>query len=126
MAQKDGMNIPEGRQHPGTLPSFCHNVSVVCQIGLFQCSCRKSPAAIQAAITCRDRKKTRIGTDMPNNNNTQGRLIAADFLTHTVKAFLIGVTTSVVLAGAVILLAQSGGEDESAFSNDTPAMEEAK
>ena len=63
---------------------------------------------------------------MPNNNNAQGRLIAADFLTYTVKAFLIGVTTSVILAGAVILLAQSGAEDESTFSNDTPVMEEAK
>ncbi len=48
----------------------------------------------------------------PQNNNStvrksDHRLMAADFFSHTLKAFLIGVGASVVLSGAVILLAQS-------------------
>lgn len=60
-----------------------------------------------------------------NNTNTKGRLIAADFLTHTVKAFLIGVAASIVLGGAVILLAQSTGGDDAALNGETPASKES-
>jgi len=63
---------------------------------------------------------------MPNENNSKGRLMAADFFAYTLKAFLIGIATSMVLGGAVILLAQSTGQDDPALGNDTPAIEEAK
>ena len=64
---------------------------------------------------------------MPDNNkNAKGPLIAADFLTHTVKAFLIGVAASVVLGGAVILLAQSGPQDDTPLASDAPAIEESR
>ncbi len=63
---------------------------------------------------------------MPNKNNSKGRLIAADFLTYTVKAFLIGVATSAVLGGAVILLAQSTALDEPALEDETAVTQEAK
>jgi hypothetical protein len=77
--------------------------------------------------------ETRIGiqtdrneTDMPDKNNSKGRLIAADFFSYTLKAFLIGIATSVVLGGAVILLAQSTGQDDAALGSETPAIQEAK
>jgi len=60
-----------------------------------------------------------------HNNNSKGRLIAADFLTHTVKAFLIGVAASFVLGGAVILLAQSNGGNDAALNGETPASKES-
>ena len=63
---------------------------------------------------------------MPNKNNSKGRLIAADFLTYTVKAFLIGVAASAVLGGAVILLAQSTVQDEPALENETAVTQDAK
>lgn len=66
---------------------------------------------------------------MANDNNIgqkpAGRLIAADFFSHAVKALLIGVAASVVLGGAVILIAQSGSQDEAASINQTPAIKEA-
>lgn len=65
-------------------------------------------------------------TDMPDKNNSKGRLIAADFFAYTLKAFLIGVATSMVLGGAVILLAQSAGQDDPALGDEAPAIQEAK
>lgn len=47
----------------------------------------------------------------------QGRLIAADFLTYTLRALGIGLVAAVVLGGAVVLLAQSGTADDSATGN---------
>ena len=67
-----------------------------------------------------------IETDMPNKNTSTGRLIAADFFASTLKALLIGVATSIVLSGAVILLAQSTAQDDAALGNEPPAIEEAK
>lgn len=63
---------------------------------------------------------------MPNKNNSKGRLIAADFLTYTVKAFLIGIATSLVLGSAVILLAQSASQDDATFENGIPVIDQAK
>ena len=63
---------------------------------------------------------------MPTNNNSTGRLMAADFFAYTLKAFLIGVATSIVLSGAVILLAQSTAQEDAALGSETPPIEEAK
>ncbi len=63
---------------------------------------------------------------MPNKNSSKGRLIAADFLTYTVKAFLIGIATSLVLGSAVILLAQSASQDDATFENGSPVIDQAK
>ena len=64
-----------------------------------------------------------------NNKNpgqtTDGRLIAADFFNYTVKAILIGLVASVVLGGAVILIAQSTSQDDTSLNNETPAIKEA-
>ncbi|MFM9967480.1 MAG: hypothetical protein ACKVQK_03615 [Burkholderiales bacterium] len=59
-----------------------------------------------------------------NKNNRQGRLIAADFFSYTLKAFLIGVATSAVLSGGVVLLAQAAAQDESSSINETPQIVE--
>jgi len=52
--------------------------------------------------------------------------MAADFLTYTVKAFMIGIVTSVVLSGAVILVAHSTNADEVSLKSDTPAIRAAR
>ena len=63
---------------------------------------------------------------MTNKNNSKGLLMAADFLTYTVKAFMIGIVTSVVLSGAVILVAHSTNADEVSLKSDTPAIRAAR
>lgn len=56
---------------------------------------------------------------MQKEQKPQGRLIAADFLTYTLRALGIGLAAAVVLGGAVLLLAQSGTSDDS--TTGTPA-----
>ena len=64
-----------------------------------------------------------------NNNSTVhktgGRLMAADFFSYTLKAFLIGVATSVILSGAVILLAQSNAQDDGNAIDETSRIKDA-
>jgi hypothetical protein len=68
---------------------------------------------------------------MPTNKNntignrTAGRLIAADFLTYTLKAFLIGVAASVVLSAAVVMLAQTSAQGDATSGNVSRVMKEA-
>jgi len=56
---------------------------------------------------------------------TDGRLIAADFFNYTFRAILIGLVASVVLGGAVILIAQSTSQDDTNLNSDAPAIKEA-
>ena len=56
---------------------------------------------------------------------TQARLIAADFLADTLRAFLIGLGVAITLSGAVILLAQSSAPHEAAPGNKSVALKEA-
>lgn len=70
---------------------------------------------------------------MQNNKNkienavhkSEGRLIAADFFTYTLKAFVIGVATSAVLGGAVVLLAQSSAQDDATTTSEHPEIRQA-
>ncbi|MSQ50983.1 MAG: hypothetical protein EXR28_03740 [Betaproteobacteria bacterium] len=61
----------------------------------------------------------------PAGHKTDGRLMAADFFSYTLKAFLIGVAASVVLSGAVILLAQSPAQDDTNSTNETSEIRQA-
>jgi len=63
---------------------------------------------------------------MPTKNHSKGRLIAADFFAYTLRAFLIGIAASIVLGGAVVLLAQSSTQDDPALTDGAPAIVEAK
>jgi hypothetical protein len=55
---------------------------------------------------------------------SRARLIATDFAASLVMALSIGVATSVMLAGAVVLLAQSSPELQSSAPVTAPAAQE--
>jgi thiol:disulfide interchange protein len=57
--------------------------------------------------------------------HSEGRLIAADFFTYTLKAFVIGVATSAVLGGAVVLLAQSSAQDDATTTSERQEIRQA-
>jgi hypothetical protein len=63
-----------------------------------------------------------VATDMKSSKTSKAWPIAADFLAHTVIAFVIGLATSVLLAGAVLLLAQASTRDQAAPSDALPAI----
>ncbi len=56
---------------------------------------------------------------------TQARLMAADFLAYTLRAFLIGLGVAITLSGAVILLAQSSAPHEAAPGNNAVTLKDA-
>jgi hypothetical protein len=63
----------------------------------------------------------KTGTKM--ENTSRARLIATDFAASLLVALSIGVATSVMLAGAVVLLAQSSPELQSSAPQTTSVAE---
>jgi hypothetical protein len=59
---------------------------------------------------------------MKSRKTSKAWPIAADFIAHALIAFVIGLATSVLLAGAVLLLAQTSTREQAAPSNDLPPI----
>jgi hypothetical protein len=53
-------------------------------------------------------------------SRSRARLIATDFAASLIMALSIGIATSIMLAGAVVLLAQSAPETQSSVPVATP------
>jgi hypothetical protein len=84
------------------------------------------PGFVEVDSIYRDLETVMSATDKNTiGKRTEGRLIAADFLTYTLKAFLIGVATSVVLSAGVVMLAQSSAQDDATTGKASREMKAA-